>query len=260
MGFTLVELLVVVAIIALLVGIVMPALQRAKSLARVAICATNLHTVGRGIGMYMEELQVSEPWRWSDGGYDLPWEWTRGWMDGNGRLIRRQWGNPAVALTKDFGPRTQPYDEGFAPHDNPQNFVDTARAFFCPLAQYSYEKHYRRNGLQGLPLDSLPYVWGTYQWNFHIDRDGSGRQRQIANYPARQVLMLDYVWYGARYPWEQYKPTTYWHYQALMLNGNVKKLPDKTKEVWEWLFGPQPSGPNQVRDFSRVYYLPEGTY
>jgi prepilin-type N-terminal cleavage/methylation domain-containing protein/prepilin-type processing-associated H-X9-DG protein len=51
-GFTLVELLVVVAIIALLVGMLMPSLARAKQIARQVICMTNLSGIGRGLVLY----------------------------------------------------------------------------------------------------------------------------------------------------------------------------------------------------------------
>lgn len=51
-GFTLVELLVVVAIIALLVSILLPALGRAKELTKRTICASNLSGIGKGIMLY----------------------------------------------------------------------------------------------------------------------------------------------------------------------------------------------------------------
>ena len=51
-GFTLIELLVVIAIIGLLISILMPALSRARSQGRLAVCLTRLRTAGQGLVMY----------------------------------------------------------------------------------------------------------------------------------------------------------------------------------------------------------------
>lgn len=52
-AFTLVELLVVVAILALLLAILSPSFQRAKDVARTAICGSNLHSQGVALQLYV---------------------------------------------------------------------------------------------------------------------------------------------------------------------------------------------------------------
>lgn len=54
-GFTLVELLVVVAIIALLVSILLPSLGKAKEQAKMVVCMTNLKALGMGFTFYTNQ-------------------------------------------------------------------------------------------------------------------------------------------------------------------------------------------------------------
>jgi len=51
-GFTLVELLVVISIIALLLAVLMPVLGKAREQARMVICKTNLATIGKAEKVY----------------------------------------------------------------------------------------------------------------------------------------------------------------------------------------------------------------
>jgi len=60
-GFTLVELLVVMAIIALLVGILVPTVNKAREAAKKTRCRANLHSIGQAIRGYMEEFHGYYP-------------------------------------------------------------------------------------------------------------------------------------------------------------------------------------------------------
>jgi len=81
-GFTLIELLVVIAIIALLVSILLPSLQKAKELARAAVCMSNMRSSVMASQMYAEESQDTLPlFFYNDGlgnGYfSSYWFWGR---------------------------------------------------------------------------------------------------------------------------------------------------------------------------------------
>mgnify|MGYP006271649427 CR=1 FL=1 len=65
-GFTLVELLVVVAIIALLIGILLPAIGRARELANRAKCAANIRGIGQASIAYAGIYDGSMP-KWQVG-------------------------------------------------------------------------------------------------------------------------------------------------------------------------------------------------
>src|SRR5947207_3726617 len=66
-GFTLVELLVVIGIIAVLVGILLPALGKARASARSLACQSNLRTIGQGLFMYSGVNKGSLPFCEWDG-------------------------------------------------------------------------------------------------------------------------------------------------------------------------------------------------
>jgi len=62
-GFTLIEVLVVVAIIALLISILLPSLAKAKEMCKRAACLANLHQQGLGLTAYAQDSKGMLPIR-----------------------------------------------------------------------------------------------------------------------------------------------------------------------------------------------------
>jgi len=60
-GFTLVELLVVVGIIAALIALILPALESARAQARIVVCMSNIRQLGFGLKLYAADFNQSYP-------------------------------------------------------------------------------------------------------------------------------------------------------------------------------------------------------
>ena len=90
-GFTLIELLVVMVIIALLVGLLLPALGRAREEARKTQCRSNLRQIGLAINMYSTDNHSYVP---------VIYGWRGEAPGGNGsHALYRGWGGLGTAIT-----------------------------------------------------------------------------------------------------------------------------------------------------------------
>lgn len=112
-AFTLVELLVVVAIIAVLLAILAPSLQRAKELARRAVCISQQNQIGIGLTTYADAFrQVMPPGNstcWPFYGIDSTWSSTYGPM------------GLAFLITEEYVPEP--------------------RVFYCPSWKHPYHQY-----------------------------------------------------------------------------------------------------------------------
>lgn len=79
-AFTLIELLVVISVIALLLGIMLPALRSAKEIAKATVCGSNLRQLTLAWSSYAVDSNGEMPGSWNNTplrhGAGNPWDWA----------------------------------------------------------------------------------------------------------------------------------------------------------------------------------------
>ncbi len=175
-AFTLIEVLVVVAIISLLVSVLLPSLTKARDRARAVVCLSNLHRLGHATVFYTNTYKVHPPFRLQK----VLNRSTGMWADYTNRYGRK---GPRWQWFMDYGVGAVINAGGVAAGSDEM----TNDLFLCPSLKGAYERNIR-NGAYGYNYQYLgnsreSSIPGEYA-NWPV---GMGRIKA----PGRTVLIGD---------------------------------------------------------------------
>jgi prepilin-type N-terminal cleavage/methylation domain-containing protein/prepilin-type processing-associated H-X9-DG protein len=152
-GFTLIELLVVISIIALLIGLLLPALGAARNAGRAAACLSNVRQIGIASQLYAEDHDESFP---------------------------SIFGNTTPAPSSAFDdPKWFHTSTLLVYFNNPDGYV-------CPADEQPFEENLN----SGTP-DPARVAGLSYLFNGGFDRTSAWRQRDQLRQPTELVLIGD---------------------------------------------------------------------
>lgn len=179
-GFTLVELLVVLAVLAVLAGILFPVLARARASARTTVCVSNLRQLGAAFALYAQDYDERLPDFHTDlasaaSAADLPY-----WHDRFCRGLSLAPGEMSFVMLLE--PYARSPEVAFCPADADR------RAGGRTVTSYEYKLWLA----QGRTLAAVPRPAGMAllweQWAYHGDNSHASEYDRRA---AMNVLFVD---------------------------------------------------------------------
>lgn len=193
-GFTLVELLVVIGIIALLVSILMPALGKAKELAKQIMCGSQLSGLGKSVMMYENDYKEQSPKGWTNN-TALPGvgsglynnlatnplqrpRWANGLLDSEAnRELLPTVGQCLYLLVRKTDVDPKSFVCPSAPDDMPMKLTDaqavTRIAGAAPITEWTQLGDFQGGG-------NLSYSYNE-PWDRHLDSSASGSMALMAD-------------------------------------------------------------------------------
>jgi len=211
-GFTLIELLIVIAILSLLMSILIPALTRAKELARRAKCSAGLHGWGLRMHTYVTDFNGWFPWM--------------------------QTGSTAYMLIDQAG-----RGGGYGP-DDPRDFDDSRVKHFHLLGYVESEEHLNCPCATKVTGRIMPD--GTIRWlgyfQVGVGTDLSPKRDSNLGEPSQWPFISDNLWMPAdssapsegtsNYRWSNHNPGDPQGANCVYADGHVEWLDDLRAMWW----------------------------
>ncbi|HKQ46476.1 MAG TPA: type II secretion system protein [Phycisphaerae bacterium] len=153
-AFTLIELLIVIAIIGLLISILVPALSRAREMSRRAICGSNLRQFGISLLQYSQDFESWLPAKGAPlGSGTAVWELAQHQQDAS----LNRWGPGFAGTVRDVIERKVTREAGSEERGVAVSYLPDPKALLCPSDQFN-NKPNAGSSDQELPLSAL---WKT---------------------------------------------------------------------------------------------------
>src|SRR5579864_6834004 len=196
-AFTLIELLVVIAVIAILAALLLPVLGRAKEKVQITQCLSNLHQIGAGIRMYVDDNKSTLP-LWATGPWAPPqppgWQCYMMGLGGVDPDARHSFMAPAT--NRPLYPYLKPSLAFRCPADRgqEQDFGGIIDGTWKPTNFQTLGCSYSYNGL----------YWGNSTLQpLYSDYMLSGKKESFVSSPSRMILMYEppAMWYANYYHW-----------------------------------------------------------
>ncbi|MDI9403556.1 MAG: type II secretion system protein [Limnohabitans sp.] len=147
-GFTLLELLVVIGIVAVLTGLLMPTLRSARNAAERLSCANNLRQVGCALTEYLNDSNDCLPT-----------------LSATSNLQTAQWGE-GMCLTNPTGSRLEGLGKLVS-----GLYITDPRLLYCPChrGDHPYERYAQRLIGGGLNIGGTSPVYANYHYRGHLN-------------------------------------------------------------------------------------------